>query len=448
VEVDRMIIAVAETYDVIVSIPDSLSYEFSATPEDRTKQASLWLGSGIKKLVQPMPKLKYFEGLKMMDNMMNMDGSMDDMGMQMSNQAMDMNRVMYPEITGLSGRQKKQGVKDKAPEDIVTLNYSMLKSPVKTTLREGTWKTLHFKLTGNMNRYLWTLDNKTISEADKILIKKGENIRIVLENASMMRHPMHLHGHFFRVLNGAGDYSPLKNTLDIMPMETDTIEFAATESGDWFFHCHILYHMMSGMGRIFEYENSPPNPQIPDPGYALRKVYQDDRGWHPMQHASFETNGMDGELMLSNKRNKISTEWRLGYDVMNDYESETHFSRYLGKQQFWNAYIGADFRNHGMSSSVDAKKSSLDYRQVACIGVQYILPLFITADLRLDHTGKVRFQLMREDIPVTKRLRLGAMVNTDMEYMIGARYIVTKYFSLSTHYDSDMKWGAGITFTY
>lgn len=86
-----------------------------------------------------------------------------------------------------------------------------------------------------MNRYVWSLDNKVISEAAKILIRKGENVRIVMHNNSMMRHPMHLHGHDFRVLNGQGDHSPLKNVIDIMPMETDTLEFNANEEGDWFF---------------------------------------------------------------------------------------------------------------------------------------------------------------------------------------------------------------------
>ena len=62
-----------------------------------------------------------------------------------------------------------------------------------------------------------------------------------------MRHPMHLHGHDFRLLNGQGEYAPLKNIIDIMPMERDTIEFNANVYGNWFFHCHVLYHMMSGM---------------------------------------------------------------------------------------------------------------------------------------------------------------------------------------------------------
>ncbi len=85
VEVDRLLIAVSETYDVIVTIPaDETSYEFLATSEDRTKSASLYLGEGIKQLTSPLPKLKYFEGMKMMNGMMKMNGDLDDMGMSMS----------------------------------------------------------------------------------------------------------------------------------------------------------------------------------------------------------------------------------------------------------------------------------------------------------------------------------------------------------------------------
>ena len=73
--------------------------------------------------------------------------------------------------------------------------------------------------------------------------------------------------------------------------------------------------------------------------------------------------------------------------------------------------------------------------------------LFI-AEARVDGNGKFRFQLGREDIPVTSRLRFAMMMNTDKEYMAGFRYIVTKYINLSTHYDSDMGLGAGITITY
>ena len=61
---------------------------------------------------------------------------------------------------------------------------------------------------------------------------------------------------------------------------------------------------------------------------------------------------------------------------------------------------------------------------------------------------KIRLAFSRDDIPLTERLRLRAMWNTDKEWTVGAKYILTKYWSLSTHYDSDMNWGAGLTFTY
>ena len=81
VGIDRMLMAVAETYDVVVTIPSSgTAYEFLATAEDRTKSTSLWLGDGIRQLAQPLPRLKYFEGMKMMNDMMKMNGELDDMG--------------------------------------------------------------------------------------------------------------------------------------------------------------------------------------------------------------------------------------------------------------------------------------------------------------------------------------------------------------------------------
>jgi FtsP/CotA-like multicopper oxidase with cupredoxin domain len=452
VEVDRMIIAVSETYDVVVTIPEDKSYEFLATAEDRTRSASLWLGTGTKVKAKPLPRLKYFEGMGMMNSMMKMNGDMDDMGMNMANQVMDMNMVMYPEITG-PPEHKHNKEKEEALDAIVTLNYGMLRATEETTLPEAPTRVLHFELTGNMNRYVWSIDNKTVSETDKILIKKGENIKIVLTNNTMMRHPMHLHGHFFRVLNGQGDYSPLKNVLDIMPMETDTLEFAATESGDWFFHCHILYHMMSGMGRIFTYQNPPSNEGIPsnivinNPEKALRKLYQDDRRLHLMAEIGLESNGSDGELMVSDTRYRLQTEWRLGTNKMMGYESESHFGRYFSKMQFLMPYIGWDIRYRMVNGEV-GKPNTKDNRQVFCAGIEYMLPLLIRADARVDSKGKFRLQLMREDVPVTSRLRFNFMLNSDKEYMAGFRYILTKSFALSAHYDSDMGFGAGITINY
>ena len=460
VEVDRLIIGVSETYDVIVTIPnDDLAYEFLATPEDRTKSASIYIGTGAIQLKSRMPRLEYFEGMKMMNNMMNMDGSMDDMGMNMSNQQMDMNRVMYPEITGGSNKKSKKMKMDEPMEhsnhsqNIVTLNYGMLKAPQPTTLpKDAPVRELRFELTGNMNRYVWSMDNKVLSETDKILIKKGENVRIVLYNNSMMRHPMHLHGHDFRVLNGQGDYAPLKNVLDIMPMETDTIEFNANLEGDWFFHCHILYHMMAGMNRVFSYEKQAPNPYLPNKKRAYKKLQKESNKMHFMFENDFATNGNDGMMMLQNTRWSIGTEWRLGYHDRHGYETETHIGRYIGKNQFFMPFVGFDWRyrkqNGKYETNLFGQTNTKDQRAVASIGFVYTLPWLVEFEAEVFHDGNVRLQLMREDIPITPRLRWAFMVNTDKEYMTGFKYIVTRNIAFSTHYDSDMGIGFGATLTY
>jgi CopA family copper-resistance protein len=334
---------------------------------------------------------------------------------------------------------------------ITTLNYGMLESLEKTTLPAGPWKTLHFTLEGNMNRYVWTINNKTVSESDKILIKRGENLRIILHNNSMMRHPMHLHGHDFRLLNHYGEYSPMKNVVDILPMETDTLEFHASESGDWFFHCHILYHMMSGMGRIFSYEDSPPNPEIPNPRMAYHMLKMDDRMFFLTAENDFATNGNDGSLLYGNTRWAFQGEWRLGYNATSGYEVETHFGRYLGKMQWLFPYIGFDWRyrkHHTFEKTLFGQTDTKDDRKVLHVGVEYTLPWLIIADASVDNTGKFRIQLSRDDIPLTPRLRASFMVNTDREYMYGARYILTKNLALSGHYDSDMGWGVGVRVTY
>jgi hypothetical protein len=270
---------------------------------------------------------------------------------------------------------------------------------------------------------------------------------------------MHLHGHDFRVLNGQGDYAPLKNTLDIMPMERDTIEFAASYSGDWFFHCHILYHMMSGMGRVFEYENSPPNPEITDPVMDYKMVKMDDRMPHFMAQVGLESNGSDGHVMLANTRWQATSMWHLGLNSKMGYESETMVGRYIGKMQWLFPYIGFDYHYKQFdaggynifgseATNLFGQQSNKDNRHTVVAGLAYTLPMLFVADARVDGDGKFRFQLGRENIPISKRLRLNIMVNTDKEYAAGLRYIVTKYFALSTHYDSDMGLGGGVTLTY
>lgn len=466
VEVDRLLIAVSETYDVVITIPeDGKSYEFMATTEDRTNSSSYFIGNGIKEFVGALPRLKYFEGMKMMNDMMKMNGDLDDMGMNMSLNQMDMNVVMYPEITGETKKEKDHSQHnmdmDRDPNrynantlgEIKTLNYAMLESPHSTVLpKNATVKELKFTLTGNMNRYVWSMDNKILSETDKIPVKKGEILRITLYNNSMMRHPIHLHGFDFRLLNGKGDNAPLKNVLDIMPMETDTIEFLANEEGDWFFHCHILYHMMAGMNRVFEVGDYK-NPRLDDKKEAYKILQKESDMPHLMATSDFANNGIDGEAMLQKSRWSLGTEWRLGYNKMHGYEVETHLGRYIGKMQWLMPFIGFDWRYRKMG--IDEQETNLfkqvnkkDNRSAISLGVMYTLPMLVNFQTEIYQDGIIRLSLMREDIPISKRLRAGFMVNTDKEYMVDLRYIITKNIGIRSHYDSDMGFGTGLSINY
>lgn len=484
VEVDRLIVGVSETYDIEVTIPENKSFEFRATSEDRIGHASLWLGSGEKIEAPNLPRLKLFEGMKMMNGMMEMSGNMKPMNMTMGNQMMDMNEVMYPELPEsqrkmtMKHMNEMMGIKNqeeneehsgrsmdmKEEKSIKRLSYNLLKSPEKTILPTENVRELKFTLEGNMNHYLWTLDNKTVTETDKILVKKGEILRITMYNNSMMRHPMHLHGHDFRLINSKGEYSPLKNVVDIMPMETNTIEFAANQDGDWFFHCHILYHMMAGMGRIFSYENSKPNPQLTDRKLAWKNFLKDNRMISSMAMLDLNSNKIHAESMtMFGPRWANLNEFHSNWDF-NHFDGNFKVGRFLGKFQWAIPYAGFRIqKNHEIMERKMAEEMRMDFQgkktwfgqQKASktqgaftVGMQYLLPMLITADASIDQNGKFLLEFSREDIPLSRRLRGNFMVNSDGEFNTGLRYILQKWLSVSGNYDNEMGWGAGITLTY
>ncbi len=447
--------------------------------------------------------------------MMKMNGDMKPMNMKMGLQKMDANSVMYPEVPEEDRKATMQHLKDmmnppkktkskkedhsgqdmplklsdsKADEHAghdmgtknedaplqlsdskadkheghnmtnmskekpVTLNYDMLASTEMTSLpADAPVKELKFTLEGNMRRYVWSLDNKTVTETDKIKIKRGEIVRITMYNNSMMRHPMHLHGHDFRVINSKGEYSPLKNVLDLMPMETVTIEFPANQDGDWFFHCHILYHMMAGMGRVFSYEDSKPNPNLTNPKKDWKDFLKDNHMWANTATVALESRSSHIAARVGDARYELQGELHTGYTKTDGMEAEVRFGRYLGKFQWLYPYVGFQTRSRDRESG-DARRTMFNQlakhnnRHVFTAGFQYILPWLVTADASIDQNGKVRLVLQREDIPITPRIRGNFMVNTDREYRLGLSYILQKWLQVSSHYDSDMGWSAGLTF--
>ncbi|QJD95995.1 multicopper oxidase domain-containing protein [Mucilaginibacter robiniae] len=321
------------------------------------------------------------------------------------------------------------------------LSYDMLEANSTTAFAgKHTVRTYHLYLTGSMIRYTWLINNKPLSEADRLLIRKGEIVRFVLHNTTMMEHPMHLHGHFFRVLNAKGDSAPLKHTVSIEPMQVQTIEFLADEAHDWFFHCHTLYHLMSGMARVVRYEDNPSNPDVAK--YQPRNpVINDDRQFYTWFQASFHSQTSTGSLFISNTRYEFNANYRFSYDGR--YEVDPRFQRYLDNGQYFAAYIGGDFEKNqkggGYFSSGDKS---------AVIGLRYLLPMFIQTDARINQKGKFRFTLSREDIPVISRLYVGASYNTDNEWQADSRYILSKYLALSISYDNQYGFGGGLTIIY
>jgi FtsP/CotA-like multicopper oxidase with cupredoxin domain len=112
-------------------------------------------------------------------------------------------------------------------------------------------RSLDIHLTGNMERFMWSFDGQKMSDVhEPIPFTQGERVRINLINDTMMAHPIHIHGHFFELVTGHGEFSPRKHTVIVQPGGIVSWDFTADAVGDWAFHCHLLYHMHAGMMRV------------------------------------------------------------------------------------------------------------------------------------------------------------------------------------------------------
>ena len=137
------------------------------------------------------------------------------------------------------------------------LTYSDLRSLAPGTKRVAE-RELELHLTGNMERYMWSFDGKTFSEVTQpIPLDYGERVRLTLVNDTMMDHPIHLHGMWMELENGAGLHTPKKHTLSVKPAERVSVDITADAPGQWALHCHLLYHMEAGMFRLVAVSPAP-----------------------------------------------------------------------------------------------------------------------------------------------------------------------------------------------
>ena len=251
-------------------------------------------------------------------------------------------------------------------------------------------------------------------------------------NRTMMHHPMHLHGHFFRVVNGQGDYAPLKHTVDVAPMSTTVIEFDANEFGDWFFHCHLLYHMKSGMARMVHYEGFDLDPELA----AIRhNLYKD--SWYFWGQADILSNMTEGSLTLSNTRNILTAAWEVGWHDVDktEWEGVLTWNRYMNR--FFNVFAGADLL--GEEDDLDKTRGVL--------GLQYLLPINVESSVWVDTDGGARINLDKE-FELTPRFMLFGEAEYDThekwEGGAGLHYTIDKDFSLIILWHSEYDWGAGV----
>jgi L-ascorbate oxidase len=260
VKVDEFRIAVAETYDIIVRPMDDKPYTIVAESMGRTGLARGTLAPrpGMTAAVPP-PRERPL--LTMSD--MSMDhGSMKGMD-HGSMKGMDHGSMKGMDHSQMAGAKPDpfyapgSGLMPKAANGGKFLSYADLKAHRPLYKLRPPTREIVIRLTGNMERYFWSINDKKYSEAEPIRLKYGERVRFKFVNETMMTHPMHLHGMWTILDNGSKKWNPIKHVVSIAPGTTVYTETEVDAPGQWAFHCHLMYHMATGMFRKVIVEGGP-----------------------------------------------------------------------------------------------------------------------------------------------------------------------------------------------
>ncbi|HEX8444753.1 MAG TPA: copper resistance system multicopper oxidase [Allosphingosinicella sp.] len=282
VAIDEFQIGNAETYDFIVE-PQDRAYTVVAESIDRSAMARATLAPRMG-MTAPVPPLRERPTLNMRDmGMGGMDhSSMGHGGMNPgSGGAQQGNAPGTTAAPGAAGmdhsnmdmRDESQvdfrvgvGVDMIAPDPVDrtgdpglglenvghrVLTYRDLVSLAPNRDTRTPTRRIDIHLTGNMERFMWSMGGEQLSEnPEPYRFARNERVRLRLINDTMMTHPMHLHGHFFEIVNGHGANQPMKHTVKVLPGGFVDLDLTADAPGDWAFHCHLLYHMHAGMMRV------------------------------------------------------------------------------------------------------------------------------------------------------------------------------------------------------
>jgi len=283
VETDEFQIGVAETYDVIIEPKPRQVYAIVAESIDRSGMAvgTLAPRPGLR---AEAPPLRGRPTLTMRDMGMAHHESHDAANEHSKNPSSDhsgMDHAMHghQDHHAMGGMNEDASDKTQSHDHIIdagvdgvadvpvrrldepglglenvphrALTYSQLESLDPNPDQRPPTREIELHLTGNMERYMWSFDGIKFSEVvDPIIFNEGERLRLTLVNDTMMSHPIHLHGMFFDLVNGAGNHKPRKHTIIVKPGEILSVDVTADAVGDWPFHCHLLFHMHAGMMQV------------------------------------------------------------------------------------------------------------------------------------------------------------------------------------------------------
>jgi len=448
VKKNKTFIAIGETYDYIVTIPENGKIEFKIFAQDGSGTASAFLGKG-KTL--NAPDVMKPDKIGMMMKMAKMDMKMGAHAFKFRPKK-DERYKMKEEYGMQMSDAEMSGMKMDTEVNASPYNYDYLKSPEKTNFdKDIPVKEILLNLTGNMQRYIWSMNGVPLSESDKIKIKGNQVTRITLNNLTMMHHPMHLHGHFFRVLNKNGDYSPLKHTVNVPPMESVTIEFYGNEYGDWFFHCHILYHLMGGMARVISYD-TPRDKRMK--GFPIKtEIAETDRyySWGLLDVAS---NAISLNASTSNIRNQFNLSFEYGWNK--NLEAEVTYEYYL--HDYFRVFGGVNIENE-LADNLDK------FNTVAVAGIRYLSPYLFSIDARIDSELRPGVSIGRSlmifpkfyvfgyyeyqfDFGLINDFPTGINYESETVWSAGVEYILSRNSSLMASYDNRFGAGGGLSIRF
>jgi len=251
VEVDEFRIGSGETYDVIVDIPDDRAYTIFAQSMDRSGYARGTLSprSGMQAPVPDLDAPVLLDAVDMMGAMAQ-GGMAAGMAMQSK---VNHSRDEYGPGVDMRVDAPRLNLDDPGPglrnNGRRVLTYADLKSSFAQTDARAPTQEIELHLTGNMERFIWSIDGLKLNEARPIHFRKGERIRVILHNDSTMIHPMHLHGMWSDLQAPDGTFQVRKHTIAVQPAQRVSMLVTADAEGRWAFHCHLLYHMAAGMFR-------------------------------------------------------------------------------------------------------------------------------------------------------------------------------------------------------